>query len=395
MQFIRMTDYLDYIGVNDRETSLFENLWPLDHGVAYNSYLLKGEKTALMDTVKISKVDNFISKLRESLGDKSLDYLIVHHMEPDHSGSIQTILDLFPNIEIVGNKKTLQFLQEFYGISENTIEVDEGDSLDLGGRKLTFYKTPMVHWPESMVSYEEESKILFSQDIFGSFGTLDGGIYDYQQGNFEELESEMRRYYSNIVGKHSKSAVMALEKLEGLEIDMICPVHGPIWKESPGKVIDLYTKYASYDTEPGVVIAYGSMYGTNTKIANYLGRQLAKNGVNHVKTFDVSKTDISFILSEIWKYKGLILGSCTYDNRALPKMTDLLNILQMNKIEKHVLGIYGSFSWSGGAVKEIKEFAENSKFESLPEIEIKSSISEEDLEGLDKLAKEMAEKVLS
>lgn len=395
MYFIEITEFLDYIGVNDRETPRFENIWPLPKGVSYNSYLLKGEKTALLDTVKITKVSDFIGKLRKALGGRKLDYLVVHHMEPDHAGSIKTLLDLYPDIQLVGNKKTVQFLDEFMDIKDNIIEVDEGGSLDLGGRKLTFYKTPMVHWPESMVSYEEYSQTLFSQDIFGGFGALDGNIFDDEQGDFASLESEIRRYYSNIVGKHSKPAAMALKKLENLEIQMICPVHGPIWRESPKKIIDLYAKYANHQTEPGVMIVYGSMYGTNAEIADILARQLAENGVKNVKVFDISKTNISYVLSDIWKYNGLILGSCTYDNRAFPKISDLINIIEMNKIENHYLGIYGTYSWSGGGVKEIREFGENSKFEVVSEVEIKSRVNEEDYQDLAKLAKDMAEKVLS
>lgn len=394
MHFIKITDYLDYIGVNDRETPRFENIWPLPKGVSYNSYLLKSDKTALLDTVKITKVSDFINNLRNSLDGRELDYLVVHHMEPDHAGSIKSLLDLYPNIKIVGNKKTIQFLSEFFDITDNTILIDEGDTLDLGDRKLVFYKTPMVHWPESMVSYEVNSKILFSQDIFGGFGALDGNIFDDEQGDFEALETEIRRYYSNIVGKHSKSANMALNKLKDLEIDMICPVHGPIWRKSPEKIINLYKKYANHETDPGIVIAYGSMYGTNAKMADYLARELVNNGINNICVFDVSKTNISYILSEVWRYNGLILGSCTYDNRAYPKMTDLMNILDMNKIENHYLGIFGSFSWSGGSVKEIREFSEKTKFDLVDEVEVKSRITDEDYIKLEELAKNMAEKVL-
>lgn len=394
MHFIKITDYLDYIGVNDRETPRFENIWPLPKGVSYNSYLLKSEKTALLDTVKITKVSDFINNLRNSLNGRDLDYLVVHHMEPDHAGSIKSLLDLYPNIKIVGNKKTVQFLSEFFDINDNVILVDEGDTLDLGDRKLVFYKTPMVHWPESMVSYEVNSKILFSQDIFGGFGALDGNIFDDEQGDFEALETEIRRYYSNIVGKHSKSANMALNKLKDLEIDMICPVHGAIWRQSPEKIINLYKRYANHETDPGIVIAYGSMYGTNAKMADYLARELVNNGVNNIYVFDVSKTNISYILSEVWRYNGLILGSCTYDNRAYPKITDLMNILEMNKIENHYLGIFGSFSWSGGGVKEIKEFSDKTKFDLVDEVEVKSRIKDEDYIKLEELAKNMAEKVL-
>lgn len=209
---VKMNDFLYYVGVNDRDTHLFENIWPLENGVSYNSYLIVAEKTALLDTVKITKVSDFTTKLREAIGDRDLDYLVVHHMEPDHSGSIETIRELYPNVKIVGNKKTIEFLNEFYGITDNLVEIKDGESLDLGSRKLTFYTTPMVHWPESMVSYEEYSKTLFSQDAFGGFGALDGTIFD-DEINLDFYHSETRRYYSNIVGKFSKSVQFALKNL--------------------------------------------------------------------------------------------------------------------------------------------------------------------------------------
>ena len=388
---VQITDFLTYIGVNDRDTHLFENQWPLEDGISYNSYLLTGEKTALMDTVKITKVDEFVEKLEEALDGKDLDYIIVHHMEPDHSGSIQTIQNLYPNVTIVGNKKTIEFLEGFYGITEGIIEVKDGESLDLGGRKLTFYTTPMLHWPESMVSYEENSGILFSQDAFGGFGALNGTIFD-DEINWDFFAKETSRYFTNIVGKFSRQVQFALKKLAPLDIKMICPVHGPVWKEHPEKIIKLYDRLSSYQTEKGVVIVYGSMYGNTATMAETVARQLAVRGIKNVKVFDVSKTHPSHILNEIWRYKGTILGSCTYNNGLFPVMKNLVNIVESNKIENHVLGVFGSYSWSGGALKELKEFGEKSKFEMLETtIEAKCSPTKEDLEKCKVLADEMAD----
>lgn len=390
---VQINDFLHYVGVNDRETGLFENMWPLDYGISYNSFLINSEKTALLDTVKITRVSDFTEKVREAIGDRPLDYLVIHHMEPDHSGSIPTILEIYPNVTIVGNKKTLEFLKDFYGEFENTLEVKDGDTLDLGTRKLKFFTTPMVHWPESMVSYEVNSKILFSQDAFGGYGSLDGSIFD-DELSLESVTPEIRRYFTNIVGKFSKQVQLALKKLSSLEISMICPVHGPIWRTNPEKIIELYDKWSRYEVEDGVVIVYGSMYGNTQKMAEIIARELVVQGIEKVKVFDLSKTHESYILSSVWKYKGLMLGSCTYNNYMFPLMTKFTSILEMNKIENHILGIFGSYSWSGAAVKSLKAFAEKTKFEVLDEsVEVKCSVKDKDAEALKALAREMAEKI--
>lgn len=388
---------LYYMGVNDRDTNLFENMWPLPEGVAYNSYLIVDEKTALLDTVKITKVNGFVETLKANLGDKNLDYLVVHHMEPDHSGCYKNIIELYPEIKLVGNKKAKGMLKDYLDLDldeTNFIEVKDGDVLDLGKRKLTFVNTPMVHWPESMVSYETTDKILFSQDIFGGFGALNGTIFDDEM-NFDFFQDEMRRYYSNIVGKYSKQAARALEKVKTLDINIICPVHGIVWRKNPDRIIDEYVKYANQVNEEGVVIAYGSMYGNTEKMADFLARFLAEEGIKNVKVYDVSKTHASYILSDIWKYNGLVLGSCTYNNSVYPNVNQLLYTLKMNKLTNHVLGIFGSYGWSGGAVKELTKFAsEGGDFEVAQTIvEAKGSMKEEDIEQLRELAKEIAQKV--
>lgn len=392
---VKILEDLYYMGVNDRETNLFENMWPLPEGVAYNSYLITDEKTALLDTVKIIKVDGFVENLKANLGGRNLDYLVVHHMEPDHSGCMKTIMELYPDVTIVTNKKARAMIDDYLNIEiKNYIEVKNGDSLDLGRRKLNFVTTPMVHWPESMVSYESTDKILFSQDIFGGYGALNGTIFDDEM-NFDFFKDETRRYYSNIVGKYSKQAARALEKVKELDIDIICPVHGIVWRSNPELIVDEYIKLANQVNEEGVVIAYGSMYGNTEKMADQLARFIAEEGIKNVKVFDVSKTHVSYILSEIWKYKGVVLGSCTYNNSVYPNMNQLLYTLKMNKLANHALGIFGSYGWSGGAVKELTEFAsEGGNFEVAPTIvETKGTMKEDDIESLRALAKEIAQLV--
>lgn len=392
---VKILDNLYYLGVNDRETNLFENMWPLPDGIAYNSYLITDEKTALLDTVKITKVDGFVDTLKDILGGRDLDYLVIHHMEPDHSGCVKTIMELYPNVTIVTNKKARAMMDDYFDIElDNYIEVKNGDVLDLGERKLNFVMTPMVHWPESMVSYESTDKVLFSQDIFGGYGSLNGTIFDDEM-NFEFFRDDIRRYYSNIVGKYSKQAARSLEKVKALDINIICPVHGIIWRTNPDLIVDEYIRLANQVNEEGVIIAYGSMYGNTEKMADYLARFIAEEGIKNVKVYDVSKTNASYILSDIWKYNGLVLGSCTYNNSVYPMMNQLMYTLKMNKLKNHVLGIFGSYGWSGGAVKELTEFAsEGGTFEVAPTVvDTKGAMKEEDIENLRTLAKEIAEMV--
>lgn len=390
---VKINDFLYYIGVNDRQTQLFENQWPLERGVSYNSYVIKSTKTALLDTVKITKVDDFVTKLKEVLEGRDLDYLVIHHMEPDHSGAIETIIDLYPNVKLVGNKKTFELLENFYDVKDNLVLVDDFDTLDLGEVSLKFVKTPMVHWPESMVSYEEKSGILFSQDAFGGFGALDGTIFD-DEINWDLYKSETRRYYSNIVGKFSKQVQAALKKLADFKINMVCPVHGPVWRENPDKIIECYDKWSKQETQDGAVIVYGTMYGNTEMMAEAIARRLAERGVKNIKMFDVSKTHKSYILNEIWEYKALILGSCTYNNDLFPLMSDLVNVLKMNKLQNRVVAVFGSYSWSGGALKALKEFRDASAMDIVETtVETKSAPSKDDYMVLRQIADEVADKL--
>lgn len=391
-----------YIGVNDRETRLFENMWPLENGVSYNSYLYTGEKTALLDTVKINKSGFFVEKLEAALKGRPIDYLIVHHMEPDHSGSITSVLDLYPDIKIVGNKKTKEFLENYYQLEgyngfsyeKNFVEVGDGDKLSLGDTELTFYLTPMVHWPESMVSFEESTGRLFSQDAFGAFGSLSGAIFD-DEINWEFYLDDTIRYYTNIIGKFSAQVKNALNKLAPLDIKMICPVHGPVWRTNPDRIVKLYRTLADQGTEEGVVIVYGSMYGNTEKMAETVARTLATRGVKNVIIYDVSKTHLSYLLANIWRYEGLILGSCTYNNALFPPMETLVATLGNQKMKNHTIGVFGSYSWGGGALKKLKEFADKSGYDLVEStVEAKGTPSKEDFEKCVALGNEMADKII-
>lgn len=395
---IKILDDLYYLGVNDRETPRFENLWPLDYGVAYNAYIITDEKVALLDTVKITKIEGFMSHYQDILGDRGLDYLVVHHVEPDHAGALKTLIEKYPDMTVVGNKQTRKLMSVLYGIDElNFLEVKEGDELDLGRRKLRFHMTPMCHWPESMVSYELTDKILFSQDVFGSFGALDGSIFDDEM-DYGRMKSDMRRYFSNIIGKNAAQAEKALQKLGGLDIKMICPVHGVIWRTHIDKILSEYMKWARFEVEPGVVLVYGSMYGMTEGVADQLARYLVEEGVRTVKVFDASKTHPSYIINQMWKYSGLIIGSCTYNMHLLPVVKNLLSILEYYKMKNHVFGYFSTYGWSSQVNKELKEFAKNSSFDVIDmnnfNIDINGLPREEDEERLRRLAKAMADKIV-
>lgn len=386
---------LFYVGVNDRTKALFESLWPLPKGVSYNSYLLCDEKTALFDTVDICYSDVFFQKLETALNGRPLDYLVINHMEPDHSGSMELLKVKYPEVQIVGNARTLDMVKGFYGITEGVIAIKDGDELSLGKHQLRFYLTPMVHWPETMMTYETTEKIVFSGDAFGTFGTLDGGITD-QQLRPERYWDEMIRYYSNIVGKYGSPVQKALGKLSGLEINTICSTHGPIWteKENVAKVVALYDKLSKYEGDNGVVIAYGSMYGHTELMAEAIAAELAAQGVKDIILHNVSKREHSYIIRDIFKYKGLIIGSPTYNNELYPEVEALISKIQGRDMKNRYFGYFGSFSWAGAAVKRLAAFAENSGFDLVGEpAETKQSLNADSYQACVELGRAMAKKL--
>ncbi|MCC8133628.1 MAG: FprA family A-type flavoprotein [Tannerellaceae bacterium] len=355
-----------YVGVNDRQKPLFENMWPLPYGVSYNSYLIVDEKTVLVDTVDICYSDIFLKKIEDALEGRTLDYLIVDHMEPDHAGSIRLLRQQYPDVQIIGNARTFGMLQGYHGITTGLHEVKEGDTLSLGRCELTFYMAPMVHWPEVMVTYDSTDKILFSADAFGTFGTLDGGIID-EEMNVDHFWEEMIRYYSNIVGKYGNPVQKALQKLASLEIKTICSTHGPVWRENITKTISIYDRLSRYEGEKGVVIIYGSMYGHTEQMAEAIASSLAVNGVKNIIMHNVSKTHASVILKDVFKYKGIIVGSPTYSNQLYPEVESVLNKIETREVKNRLYGYFGSFTWAGAAVKHLAAFGEKMKWEVIVE----------------------------
>lgn len=388
-----IADKVYYVGVNDRQKVLFENMWPLPYGVSYNSYLIVDEKTVLVDTVDVCYSDIYLKKIEDALGGRPLDYLIVNHMEPDHSGSIRLLRQAYPDVQIVGNKRTFDMLEGYHGITTGLVEVKEGDSLEIGHHKLMFYLAPMVHWPEVMVTYDVTDKILFSADAFGTFGTLDGGVLDTEL-DVDRYWEEMRRYYSNIVGKYGNPVQKALQKLSGLDIQTICSTHGPVWTAHIPEVVKIYDELSRYEGQEGVVIVYGSMYGNTEQMAEAIAAELSAQGIKNIVMHNVSKSNPSYILKDIFKYRGLIVGSPTYSNQIYPEVDSLLSKILVREVKGRYLGWFGSFTWAGAAVKRIAEFAEKSKLEIVGDpVEMKQAMKEITYEQCENLARAMADRL--
>ncbi|MDO4786648.1 MAG: FprA family A-type flavoprotein [Fretibacterium sp.] len=382
-----------WVGVNDYETDLFESLWDLPQGVAYNAYVVMGEKTAAIDTVKGPWVDEYIQKLEEVLNGRPLDYLIINHMEPDHAGLISQLRARHPDLKFVGNVKTMPLLKGYHGIDSNTVQVKDGDTLDLGGHVLRFATVPMVHWPESMVTFDTTTGVLFSNDSFGGYGAHEGGLFDDAKTR-ERWEDEMLRYYATIVGRYSNVVQVALKKLAPLPVKFIFPAHGTLFRDDVEQVIELYDHWSRYEAECGAVVVYGSMYGNTRRMAEAVCSGLSESGVKNVRLYDAARNGHSYILRDIWRYKGFALLGCTYNTLLFPPMEALCSKLLNRMPKNRVLGIAGSYSWSRGALDALREFAEKIKLEKIgPEIEVFTSPTPEDLEQCVELGKTLGQQV--
>lgn len=382
-----------WVGANDRETDLFESIWPLPRGVSYNSYVIADQKVALVDTVKHNAFDRHISLIRQAIGTRPVDYLIVNHMEPDHSGSISLLLNVFPDLKIVGNKKTADFLQQFYGISSNIVVVEDRGVLDLGAHKLEFHLTPMVHWPETMMTFDLSDKVLFSADAFGGFGALDGGIFD-DEVDIAYFEDEILRYFANIVAKYAPMVERAIEKLKGLDIKIVAPTHGPVWRKDPASIISRYSRWSRYEAEEGVVIAYGSMYGNTERMMEVVSQGLSDEDITRIRIHDVSRSHASFILRDAWRYKALILGSPTYDTKLFPPMDNLVRLIAEKKLKNRLLGLFGTYGWSGGGVGALTEFAKDAEMELVePVVEARCAPKDTDLVSCRLLGQNMVKRL--
>lgn len=395
MQYgIPIVDGVYWVGANDRRTALFESIWPIPRGVSYNSYLILDEKVTLVDTIKDLSLNGYLRRLTTLLGSgRKIDYLVINHMEPDHSGAVPMLKQMFPAMKIVGNKKTAAFLEALYGITEGVHLVADGDELSLGKRKLRFFMTPMVHWPETMMTYELNDGLLFSGDAFGGFGTLAGGIFD-DEVDIHYFEDEILRYFSNIVGKYAPMVQKAIGRLAALDVKVVAATHGPIWRSHPERIIELYDRWSRYEAEPGVVVAFGSMYGNTEAMAEAVARGLSDAGVKVVRMHNVSLSHVSYVIRDIWRYRGLVLGSPTYDASVFPPMETLLRLLNTKRIQGRRVGVFGSHGWAGGAVNTLKKFVVDGGLELLePVVDATFRGTAEQVEQCHELGRTMAKQI--
>lgn len=390
----KITNDIHYVGVNDRNKHLFRGLWPLPDGVSYNSYLIVDEKVCLIDTVEADFFIQFMENIRAVIGDRPIDYIVVNHMEPDHSGSLALTRKYYPDVQVIGNRKTFGMMKGFYGVSGGEREVEDGDTLSLGRHELKFALTPMVHWPETMVTLDTTDHVLFSGDAFGCFGALNGGIIDTDMG-CEAFWPEMVRYYSNIVGKYGIPVQNALKKLSGVRTDYICTTHGPVWHEHAEKVIGMYDRMSRYDTDEGLVICYGTMYGNTERMAERIAEAASEAGIRNIAMYNVSKTHHSYILRDVFRYKGLIVGAPTYNTGLYHEMDVLLSEIANRDVKNHYIGWFGSHGWASKAVGKIKEWNDTKlRFEPVGEpVDMCQSLTQDTGTRCEALGHAMAERL--
>lgn len=385
MKDVTITDSILYVGVDDKTLDLFESQYIIPNGVSYNSYVILDEKVTVMDTVDARATEKWFSNLETALAGRDVDYLVVSHMEPDHASNIKNLMDKYPNLKVVGNAKTFAMIPQFFDVdlSDRTVVVKEGDTLCLGEHTLQFFMAPMVHWPEVMVSYEKTEKILFSADGFGKFGALDAD---------EAWTCEARRYYFNIVGKYGAQVQALLKKAATLDIQMICPLHGPILKEDLGYYIGKYDVWSKYEPEDeGVFIAYASIHGNTARAAKKLAEMLEEKGAKRVAVADLSRDDMAEAVEDAFRHSKLVVASSTYDGGLFPCMEDFLSHLKAKNYQKRTVAMIENGSWAPMAAKKMREYFEGMKEIEIcePVVTIKSTMKDDTLKVMEKLAEKL------
>lgn len=385
-----ITEDLYWVGGNDRRLALFENIHPIERGVSYNSYLLLDEKTVLFDTVDWSICRQFLENIKGVLGDRPLDYMVINHMEPDHAACIEEIILRYPDVKIVCTEKASLFMSQFgFQIYGKVTEVKEGDTMSFGKHNVVFVSAPMVHWPEAMVTYDTTDGVLFSADAFGTFGALDGKLFNDEMNFDRDWIDEARRYYTNIVGKYGPHVQALLKKASTIDIKVICPLHGPVWRNDFGYLLDKYDKWSRYEPEEkGVMIVYATMYGNTEAAANDLATRLVKKGMTNVVMYDVSKTHVSYLISEAFKYSHVVLASVTYNLKIYPPMLNYLMDMKALNLQKRTFALIENGSWAPQSGKLMRELLDEMKEMTVldDEMSISSSMKEEDGDSMDALA---------
>lgn len=385
MKDIIITDSILYVGVDDKTLDLFESQYIIPNGVSYNSYVIMDEKITIMDTVDARKTEEWLQNVEQALGGKTPSYLVVSHMEPDHASNIQILMEKYPEMQVVGNAKTFAMIPQFFDVdlTGRTVTVKEGDTLNLGTHTLQFFMAPMVHWPEVMVAYEQTEKILFSADGFGKFGALDAD---------EPWTCEARRYYFNIVGKYGAQVQALLKKAATLDIQMICPLHGPILKEDLGYYIGKYDTWSKYEPEDeGVFIAYASIHGNTAKAAKKLAEMLEEKGAKRVAIADLSRDDMAEAVEDAFRHDKLVVASATYDGGLFPCMEDFLLHLKAKNYQKRTVALMENGSWAPMAAKKMSAILETMKDITIcePIVTIKSAMKEDDFKTMEELAEQL------
>lgn len=394
----KVKDDLIYVGGSDRRLSRFENLFPIPKGVSYNSYVLLDEKTVLFDTADESISRQYIENVVHALNGRPLDYMVVQHMEPDHCAMIDDMLRRYPEAKMVCSAKAVGMFAQFYGtdVAARALIVKEGDKLSTGEHTLHFVMAPMVHWPEVMVTYDEKDKILFSADAFGTFGALAGNIFNDEITFDTTWMNDARRYYTNIVGKYGVQVQALLKKAASLDIEMICPLHGPIWHKDLGLLLEKYQKWSTYEPEDKtVMIAYATMYGNTENAANVLAGMLADKGVKNIAMYDVSETDVSELVAESFRCSHLVLAAPTYNSGIQPKMEAYLSDIKALNLQNRTVAVIDNGTWAATAGKQMIGMLEGMKNMTILEntISIKSALAENQLGALEALADELAKQV--
>ena len=395
-----ITQDILFLGASDRRLALFENVFPIPRGVSYNSYLVKDEKTVLMDTVDQAVRNRFLENLAFGLEGRSLDYVVVNHMEPDHAATLMEVLKAYPQAQVVGNAKTIAMIGQFFDcdISERTVTVKEGDTLNTGRHTFTFVMAPMVHWPEVMVTYDAADKVLFSADAFGTFGALSGNIFADELDFERDWLDDARRYYANIVGKYGVQVQTLLKKAAGLDIAYICPLHGPIWRENMGWFVEKYQTWSTYAPEDkAVAIFCGSVYGHTENAADIVANRLAEKGVKGIRLYDVSNTDVSELVSEAFRCSHLVLASATYNGAIFTPMENFLLDLKAHNLQNRTVAVIDNGTWAATAGKQMREIVGAMKNMTVLEngVSLKSSVKETQRAELEVLADTLAADILA
>lgn len=397
--FRKVTEDLYWVGGSDRRLELFENIFPLTKGVSYNSYLLLDEKTVLFDATDHSIGRQFLENVKAVLGDRTLDYLVVNHMEPDHCAMIEDLALRYPDMKLIGNAKTFPMISQFFDfdLEGRTIMVKEGDTFSSGRHTLHFVMAPMVHWPEAMMTYDETDKVLFSADAFGTFGALNGNIFNDELDFDRDWLDEARRYYTNIVGKYGMQVQNVLKKAAGLDISVICPLHGPVWRTDLDYIIGKYDIWSRYEPEEkGVMIAYASMYGNTENMAEIFAAALAEAGVKNIRMHNISKTHVSELISDSFKYSHIVLAAPTYNNGIYPLMDNYLEDMKALALQNRTVAVLGNGTWAPQSTKLMTAKIGELKNMRLLEtsVTIKSAVKDSQREEIESLARQIAEEVL-